>query len=102
MLNANGAVSRHTQCAFILLAAWGCSKNTDSGAASGGAAGSSGGALATAGANVGGSSQLGGGGSGGGQGGAVSSSGGKANSGTACGDLQLERNVTVAATATDR
>src|SRR5689334_6778195 len=109
MLNDIGGRTPRTQHALILLVLWGCSKNSDLGTATDGGASSTGGALAAAGASVGGTSAFGGSGSAAGQGGTASSSGGMANSsagmpntGTACGALQLQRNVTVADMATDR
>ena len=118
MWNADRGLTRCGQHAFILLAVWGCSKNSDSGttsdggASSGGSAQPAGGAEAVGGASGGrlesgdagssGKYSLGGASNAAGQAGAANSSGGKPNAGTACGELKLERNVTVAGTATDR
>jgi len=113
MRNHNGGLAGRVQIAFALLVTWGCSKSSDSGSASVAGAG---GKLGVAGASVGGNpglgdagasgdgqtSTFGGGGSGSGQGGGVNPDGGRPSTETACGDLQLERNVMVAGKATDR
>jgi len=109
MSNDKRGLTRSAAHVFIVLAAWGCSNSSDAnpGAAAGGAAGAAGGALALGGASghsepddagSGGASTVGGAA----QGGMANSSGGRPNSGKECGALQLDRNVTVAESATDR